>query len=36
MIPVLGMAPGAARVVVTTRPVEFRKGMDGLAALMAR
>ena len=27
---------GAARVLVATRPVDFRKGMDGLAALVRR
>jgi transposase len=27
---------GAVRVLVATRPVDFRKGMDGLAALVAR
>ena len=26
--------PAGIRVVVTTRPVDFRKGMDGLAALV--
>ncbi|MPZ35132.1 MAG: hypothetical protein GEV13_29855 [Rhodospirillales bacterium] len=25
---------GAVRVLVATRPVDFRKGMDGLAALV--
>jgi transposase len=25
--------PGGVRVLVATRPVDFRKGMDGLAAL---
>lgn len=25
---------GAARVMLATRPVDFRKGMDGLAALV--
>ena len=26
--------PGPVRVLVATRPVDFRKGMDGLAALV--
>ncbi len=26
--------PGALRVLVATKPVDFRKGMDGLAALV--
>lgn len=26
--------PGPLRVLVATRPVDFRKGMDGLAALV--
>ena len=26
--------PGGARVMVATAPVDFRKGMDGLAALV--
>jgi transposase len=26
--------PGGARVMVATRPVDFRKGMEGLAALV--
>jgi transposase len=25
--------PGGVRVLVASRPVDFRKGMDGLAAL---
>jgi transposase len=25
--------PGGVRVLVATRPVDFRKGMDGLAAV---
>ena len=30
-----GLGPiGATRVLVATRPVDFRKGMDGLAALV--
>jgi hypothetical protein len=29
-----GAAGGAVRVLVATKPVEFRKGMDGLAALV--
>jgi transposase len=32
---VTGLGPnGATRVLVATRPVDFRKGMDGLAALV--
>jgi hypothetical protein len=26
--------PGGARVLIATRPVDFRKGMDGLAAVV--
>jgi transposase len=26
-------SPGGVRVLVATRPVDFRKGMDGLAAV---
>jgi transposase len=33
MIPVLsGTAPAAVRVLIATRPVDFRRGADGLAA----
>ena len=28
--------PGPVRVMVAVKPVDFRKGMDGLAALVAR
>ena len=35
MTPGLPVAPsGAVRVMVATKPVDFRKGMDGLAALV--
>jgi len=30
---VIGL-PGGVRVLIATRPVDFRKGMDGLAALV--
>lgn len=34
MIPVLAESSGPVRVLVATRPVDFRKGMGGLAALV--
>src|SRR5450631_1083555 len=32
-VPVMMIPSGAVRVLMATRPVDFRKGMDGLAAL---
>src|SRR5215468_6209920 len=32
--PLMIVPSGAVRVLVVTRPVDFRKGMDGLAALV--
>jgi transposase len=29
------MPPTNGRVLITTKPVDFRKGMDGLAAMIA-
>lgn len=34
MIPVFAGTPSSVRVLVATRPVDFRKGMGGLAALV--
>ena len=35
MIPALsGAPPSGVRVLIATRPVDFRKGMDGLAAVV--
>ena len=34
MIPAFTGTPGSVRVLVATRPGDFRKGMGGLAALV--
>jgi transposase len=34
MIPAAGVLAGGVKVLVATRPVDFRKGMGGLAALV--
>ena len=34
MIPAVGGPPSGVRVLVATKPVDFRKGMNGLAALV--
>ena len=34
MIPAMGGTPASVRVLVAIRPVDFRKGMGGLAALV--
>jgi transposase len=34
VIPAAGVLPGGVKVLVATRPVDFRKGMGGLAALV--
>lgn len=34
MIPAFAGTPSSVRVLVATRPVDFRKGMGGLAALV--
>jgi hypothetical protein len=32
---VIGLSPGGVKIMVATRPVDFRRGMNGLVALVA-
>ena len=36
MIPAVTGPPAGVKVLVATKPVDFRKGMDGLARLVTR